>query len=495
MTPARKKNLAIVGNGMAATRLLDELLARGATTRYDITVFSEERGGAYNRVLLGKVLAGEDVDAITTKPPSWYEAPGLRLHEGAVVRRLDTATKTVELEGAPGVRYDVAVIATGSQPLVPPIEGMSTSRGELRQGVFVYRTIDDCRRMRAHARPGDNAVVLGGGLLGLEAAKVLADLGLHVTVVHAGRTLMNAQLDELGGEMLERQIERCGVFVRTARTVEAVLGDEVGDPGGDGGGDGTIAAVRLDDGTTLAADMLVLACGVRPRIEVARASGLPINKGIIVNDALATEAPGVYAIGECAEHAGRTYGIVAPAWEQAAILADILTGANPQARYRGSKLYARLKVAGVDVASMGVVDPELDSDEVLQIVETRRGSYRKLIVRGGMLAGAIMVGNTAAAANLVQTFDRGEPLPDDPLEALCPGAVPGGSAAAGGERLICNCNKVTESRLREAIEGGAGSVEELGACTLAGTGCGSCKSDLKQLLTRYRPRPRVAVAS
>jgi nitrite reductase (NADH) large subunit len=302
MTAARKKNLAIIGNGMAATRLLDELLTRGGSDRYDITLFSEERGGAYNRVLLGKVLSGEAVDAIVTKPPSWYEAPGLRLHEGVVVKRLDTATKTVEIEGRPAVRYDVAVIATGSQPLVPPIEGMSTAAGSLRPGVFVYRTIADCQSMRAHARPGDNAVVLGGGLLGLEAAKVLADLGLHVTIVHAGRTLMNAQLDELGGEMLERQIERCGVFVRTARTVEAVLSDEAGDETGAG----AMTAVRLDDGTTLSADMLVLACGVRPRVDVARASGLPINKGIIVNDALATEAPGVYAIGECAEHAGRT---------------------------------------------------------------------------------------------------------------------------------------------------------------------------------------------
>lgn len=481
MTPGRKKNLALIGNGMAASRLLDELLQRGATARYDITVFSEEKGGAYNRVLLGKVLGGEDAEAITTKPVSWYDAPGLRLLDGVVVCRLDLGAKTVEVEGQSPVRYDVAVLATGSQPLVPPIDGMATGTGALRPGVFVYRTIDDCRQMRAYARAGDNAVVLGGGLLGLEAAKTLADLGLHVTVVHAGRTLMNAQLDELGGEMLETQIERCGVFVRTARTVEAVLGEDA------------VEAVRLDDGTTLSADMLVLACGVRPRVDVARASGLPINKGIVINDALATEAPGVYAIGECSEHAGRTYGIVAPAWEQATILADILTGANPQARYRGSKLYARLKVAGVDVASMGVVDPELDSDEVLQIVETRRGSYRKLIVRGGMLVGAIMVGNTAAAANLVQTFDRGDPLPDDPLEALCPGVAPG--VAAGGDRLICNCNKVTESRLRAAIEGGAASVEELGACTLAGTGCGSCKSDLKQLLTRYLPRPRVAAVS
>ena len=280
------------------------------------------------------------------------------------------------------------------------------------------------------------------GCSGLEAAKVLSDLGLHVTVIHASKTLMNAQLDELGGEMLEREIERCGIFVRTARTVEAVLGEDAVD------------GVRLDDGKMLAADMLVLACGVRPRVEVARASGLPINKGIIVNDTLATEAPGVYAVGECAEHGGRTYGLVAPAWEQVAVLADVLTGAGPQARYRGSKVYARLKVAGVDVASMGRIDPELDSDEVIQVVETRRGSYRKLVVRGGMLVGAILVGNTEAAPALVQIFDRGDLLPDDPLEALCSGV----SLAGGGERerQVCNCHKVTQHAAARGDRGGRG---------------------------------------
>ncbi len=250
--------------------------------------------------------------------------------------------------------------------------------------------------MRPGARAGDSAVVLGGGLLGLEAAKVLSDAGLHVTVVHAARTLLNAQLDELGGEMLERQIEAHGIFVRTGRTIEAVLGDGAGGEAGDH----AITGVRLDDDKTLAADLLVLACGVRPRIDVARASGLPINKGIIVNDTLATEVPGVYAIGECAEHGGRTYGIVAPAWEQAAVLADVLSGCSPQARYRGSKIYTRLKVAGIDVASMGRIDPELDSDEVIQVVETRKGAYRKLVVRGRALVGAMFVGNTGAAANL-----------------------------------------------------------------------------------------------
>ncbi|HEX6275655.1 MAG TPA: FAD-dependent oxidoreductase, partial [Polyangiaceae bacterium] len=348
------------------------------------------------------------------------------------------------------------------------LDGMNGPDGELRQGVFVYRTIGDCLRMRAHARPGDAAVVVGGGLLGLEAAKALSDRGLHVTVIQVSGHLMNAQLDLVGGEMLRRRIEAQGIFVRTGRTVESVYGDER--PEG----------VVLDDGTRLGASMIVLACGVRPRIEVARASGLPVNRGIVVNDTLATEVPGVYAFGECAEHHGKTYGIVGPVWEQAAVLADVLSGKNPKARYRGSKLYTRLKVAGIDVASMGSTEPTLETDDVIQVVEERRNAYRKLVVRGERLIGAMLVGHTSAAAALVQLFDRDDALPSDPLEALCAGTGAGNGSTA--ERIVCNCHKVSEAELVAEIANGAESVEMLAAATRAGTGCGSCKGDLARLL-------------
>jgi len=198
---------------------------------------------------------------------------------------------------------------------------------------------------------------------------------------------------------------------------------------------------------------------------------------------LATEVPGVYAFGECAEHRGKIYGIVAPVWEQAAVLADVLTGQSKE-RYRGSKLYTRLKVAGVDVASMGTLEPELERDEVVQIVEERRDCYRKLIVRDGKLVGAMLVGNTEATGTLVQLFDRGDPVPGDPLELLC---SPRGAAPAG-DRVVCNCNKVTEQALCDAIAAGADSVAALGDCTRAGTGCGSCKGELAQLLAKT-PKP------
>jgi nitrite reductase (NADH) large subunit len=338
--------------------------------------------------------------------------------------------------------------------------------------------------MRDRARPGASAIVLGGGLLGLEAAKTLSDAGLHVTVVHAAENLMNAQLDPMAGEMLRRKIELCGIFVRTGRTIEAILASDASDGG--------VGAVVLDDGKTLPADMVVLACGVRPRTEVARASGLPVNRGIVVNDTLATEFPGIYALGECSEHRGRTYGIAAPAWEQATVLADVLTGASPQSRYRGSKLYTRLKVAGVDVATMGSTQPELETDDVIEVVEQARSSYRKLIMRDGKLIGAMLVGNTAAAASLVQTFDRDDPMPDDPLEALCPTMI--ASAVDPGERMVCNCNKVTEAAISQAIAGGCDSVQAIGGATRAGTGCGSCRDELKRLLGR-RDRATIPIAA
>jgi nitrite reductase (NADH) large subunit len=475
-----KKRLAIIGNGNGTCRLLDELVARGGNERFEITVFGEEQGGAYNRILLGKVLAGAAPDAIVTKPPEWYDRHGVRLLASTRVKRLDTLRKIVETDDGQSRRYDLAVIATGSQPLVPPLPGLLGEDGELRRGAFVYRTMGDCVRMREHLRPGDSAVVVGGGLLGLEAAKGLSDLGLHVTVVHVSNVLMNAQLDVIGGEMLARRMDHTGIFLRLGKTIESVYGEE------------RIEGVILDDGTSLPADMVVLACGVRPRVDVARESALPVNKGIVVNDVLATQVPGVYAFGECAEHRGKTYGIVAPVWEQAEVLANVLTGAKPASRYAGSKLYTRLKVAGVDVAAMGVIEPELETDEVFQIIEERRHAYRKLIVRGQALIGAILVGNTGSAATLIQLFDRGDALPEDPIEVL----VQNLGNAAAIERTVCNCHKVTEKTVRECILAGAESVEAVSGATRAGTGCGSCTAEIGQLISSLRkPAPPLSAAS
>lgn len=473
-----KRRLAIIGNGMGTCRLLEELVNRAAHMFYEITVYGDEPGGAYNRILLGRVLGGELPETIVTRTPRWYERHGIRLIDRTRVTRLDTLHKAVETTDGQRRRYDVAVLATGSEPIVPPLDGLRDADGAVRAGAFVYRTVEDCLRIRAQARPGDSAVVVGGGLLGLEAAKVLADRGLHVTVVHLAPTLMEAQLDATGGTMLCRQIERAGIFVRASRTVTSVYGA------------GRVEGVVLDDGTMLPASLVVLACGVRPRVEVARASGVPVGRGVIVNDSLATEVPGVHAFGECAEHRGRTYGIVAPVWEQATALAGVLAGTYPPARYAGSKIYTRLKVAGVDVASMGTLEAELETDDVLQIVEERRSAYRKVIVRDGRLVGAMLVGNAGAAAALLQIFDGNGVMPEDPLEALCQPR----DAAAPGERVVCNCHKVSGQVICDAIAAGACSVEAIGEATRAGTGCGSCRSELAQLLQTTRKPARALEA-
>lgn len=468
-----KKKLAIIGNGMAGAKLLEDLIERDAHRRFTIDVYGEEPGRAYNRILLSKVLGGEDPDTIQIERDHSIHIGDVTFHRGARVERIDTAGRVLVTGDKQNRPFDIAVIATGSKPFVPKIEGTLTADGALKQGVFAYRTLDDVLQMRSKARAGDNAVVLGGGLLGLEAAKVLSDSGLHVTVIHLAPVLMETQLDAQAGAMLQRQIERTGIFCRTGRTISSIRGESA------------VAAVTLDDGSVLPADMVIFACGIRPRVDLAQASGIPVNRGILVNDTLATHVPGVYAVGECAEHAGRVYGIVTPIWDQTRVLADVLSGREPKARYRGSKLYARLKVAGVEVAAMGIVQPELPSDEVVQIVEERKDSYRKLIVRGDQLIGAQFVGQTDGAAEAVQHFDRGTPLPENRLELFCPGA--GGSSASPGERQVCNCHRVSEAAICKAIEDGADSVTQVSACTKAGTGCGSCKGEIARLIALRTP--------
>ena len=278
---------------------------------------------------------------------------------------------------------------------------------------------------------------------------------------------MNAQLDRFGGELLQRAIEKMGIFVRTGTSADEVLGN------------GHVEAVRMRSGEVVPADLVVFACGIVPRVDVARASGIPVNRAILVNDLLATQVPGTYAVGECAEHDGKVYGLVQPIWEQCAVLADVLTGANPRARYRGSKVYARLKVAGVEVASFGVTNPEFPSDEVVQVFEDRRGVYRKLVVRDGRLAGAMLVGCADAAPALVQMFDRDEPLPPNRLDVLATGLSPLATAA---EREVCNCNHVNESAIHDALRDGCDTLPARCEATRAGTGCGSCRGQLATML-------------
>ncbi len=464
-----RKRLAIIGNGLAAGRLLDELVRRDAARLFDVAVFGEEPRGCYNRILLGRVLTGGGADEIMLKPAAWYADKGVTLHAGTRVERLDTAARKLSTTDGREFPYDVAVFATGSAPFVPPLDGLRLPDGTPKPGAFLFRTVEDCERMRAYTRPASSAVVLGGGLLGLEAAKALSDLGMHVTVVHLADWLMNVQVDRPGGEFVRRGVEKLGVFVRTGVAATGVLGAE------------RVEGVVLKTGEVLSADLLVIAAGIVPRTDAAKASNVPVRRGIVVNDLLATAVPGVFAVGECAEHAGKVYGVVAPIWEQCEVLADLLTGANPTARYRGSKVYTKLKVAGVDVASMGLVEPQFDSDEVLQVIEDRRGIYRKLIVRDGKLVGASLVGDGESAAALARWYDRGDQLPVNRLDVLCTGDV----SPAAADPEVCNCHHVCRSAIVGAIRDGCTSLPTLSEATRAGTGCGSCRGELANLILSH----------
>jgi nitrite reductase (NADH) large subunit len=316
-----KRRLVVVGNGMAGARVVEDMLARGGGNQYDIAVFGEEPTGNYNRVLLSSVLARtHDPRDILLNPLPWYAANGITLHAGIKATSLDLSRK--EVTGADGrvAPYDVLVIATGSRPLIPAIEGLHSDRGRLKRGVFVFRTLEDCDRMQAFVSRVRRAAVLGGGLLGLEAARGLLNAGPEVHVVHLMAHLMERQLDAQGGRILERQLEQMGLHVYLRKSTKAVLGEE------------EVAGLLFEDGTTLECEMVVVAAGVRANVELAKDAGLAVNRGIIVGDDLACDgAADVYAVGECAEHCGQVYGLVAPVWEQAQILADRLTGRNPRA--------------------------------------------------------------------------------------------------------------------------------------------------------------------
>ena len=334
-----KRHLVVVGNGMAGARLVEEVLARGGGTRHQITVFGDEPHGNYNRILLSSVLArSHDPKSIFINPMPWYAANGVTLHAGVRVESIDLRAQQVF--GANGTvgPYDTLVIAVGSNPLIPSIDGLSpasatgragrrdrsTSVG-FKRGIFVFRTLDDCERILGFVQRVRRAAVIGGGLLGLEAARGLFNAGLDVHVIHLNPHLMETQLDGPGAQVLRQQLEQMGVHVHLGKTTTAVLGDR------------EVTGLAFKDGSTLECEMVVIAAGIRPNVDLAAGAGLRVQRGIIVGDDLACDGEAaVCAIGECAEHRGRVYGLVAPLWEQAAVLADRLSGKNPAALYTGS---------------------------------------------------------------------------------------------------------------------------------------------------------------
>ncbi|MFD1330855.1 NAD(P)/FAD-dependent oxidoreductase [Methylopila musalis] len=385
-----RERLVVVGNGMAGLKLLEELQA-ACPGRYAVTVIGAEPEPAYNRVLLSSLLAGEASDEdIRFRDRAWYAANGFRLLTGVAARAIDHDRRRVELRDGRVAPYDRLVLATGSEAIRLPLPG-----ADLPQAL-VFRDHADAMRLKTLARPGARAVVIGGGLLGLEAAYGLALLGCETTVVHLMDRLMERQLDAQGAATLRRALEAKGVRFRLGVQSAGVAGET------------RVEGLTLADGEVIPCDMLVMACGVRPNAALGRAAGLTIQRGLVVDDGLATSAPDIHALGECAEHRGVVYGLVAPAYAQARVLAARLAG-DATAAYAGSLLSTNLKVSGVSVFSAGAIDPE-DGDQTVLLSDPGHGAYRKLIVRDDRLTGAILVGEASDALWYLDLIARAEPL-------------------------------------------------------------------------------------
>ncbi len=459
--------VVVVGNGMAGARLVDELVRRGSGA--DLTVFGAEDRPAYNRILLSDVLAGKRTGDDVMLPAA---PPGVHHRRGVAVTRIDRPARTVTADDGSVTPYDVLVLATGSTALVPPVQGIAGPDGRLLEGVHVFRTLDDCEAITAAAGRARRVAVVGGGLLGLEAARGLLSSGLEVHVVHGATHLMETQLDAAGGAVLRRAVEALGVTVHLGSFAAGVSGGR------------RVTGVRLADGRHVEADLVVLACGIRPQVDLARGAGLALDHAVLVDDQLRTDDPDVFALGECAQHRGSVYGLVAPAWEQAAVLADVLSGRT--ATYTGSRLVTRLKAMGLEVAAMGETTPQPEDSgdglEVLAFADPVRHVYKKVVVRDGVVTGAVLLGDLTTAGSVTQAFDRATPLPADRLHLLFAGlgsSRPVQAADLTDNVVVCTCNQVTAGRIRHS---GCRTVAEVACETRATTGCGSCTRTVEQLL-------------
>lgn len=463
----------IIGNGMAGSRLA--ALLRERDPRCQLVIFGDEPGRAYNRILLSDVLAGKlDHDDIALAEPSG----AIDLRTGVSVVEIDRANRMVIADDGSRTRYDKLILATGSRALVPPIAGLRRDDGELVEGAVAFRTMGDCRQIIEQAGTAKRAVVLGGGLLGLEAARGLARRGLAVDVVHLGGHLMERQLDSEASQILINTLEELGVTIHLEASTKEIVGTD------------RVESVRLENGTELPTDLLVVACGVRPETALAEQAGLQVERGVIVDDWMRTSDLRIYAIGDCAEHRGMVYGFVAPAWEQAQVVADVITGGAT--RYFGSRLVTRLKASGVDLASMGnphTADPAgSDEAEVLTFADPARRTYSKVVIRDRRLVGAIFLGDTPTVGLVTQLFDRGDLVPNDPRALLFPVSAGGSGqqssvAEMAAGTTVCRCNTVTAGTIVRAWLEGARTVPDVASATRATTGCGGCRGTVEEFLS------------
>lgn len=457
----------VVGHGMVGARFVEEVRRRDPNgARVRLTVLGAEPRPAYNRVLLSTVLAGGlSARSVELHPAGWAARQRVDLRTGVSATSVDRTARTVHTDDGEVERYDELVLATGSRAWLPPLDGLVEADGTRAEGVATFRDLADCEQILKMARPGARFAVLGGGLLGCEAARGLAGRGVRVTLLHLEPHLMERQLDAGAGQVLAATMERLGVDVRLGVRTTAW------EPG---------TGVRLADGTEVAADAFVVAVGVRAETGLAVDAGIAVDRGVLVDDRLDTSDGRVHAIGDCAQHPGTFAGLVQPGWEQAAVLADLVTGADPAARYRGTRTVTRLKARDVDLATVGDQGALTAPDsEVLRFADPAGGRYATLALHSDRVVGGVMIGLPDAAASMIQFFDTGMPAPADRLGLLLGRALPGAPQTADPGRLpsaavVCRCNTVTKGALVAAWRGGAREVAALSRATRAGTGCGSC---------------------
>ena len=466
-----KQSLVVIGNGMAPGRML-EYLFEIAPGRFDVTIFNAEPRVNYNRLMLSPVLSGEKCyEDIITHDDNWYAEHGVTLHRSAPVTSIDREAHRVTSANGITAHYDKLVIATGSSPFVLPLPGNDLD------GVLTYRDLDDVDNMVAAARNGGHAVVIGGGLLGLEAAAGLKAQGMDVTVIHLMDTLMERQLDESAGHLLQQAFADRGVEVLTGTQTEAILGQN-----------GKVCGVQLKDGKKIDATMVVMAVGIRPSAQLAAQCGLAVNRGVVVDDGMHTEDPDIFALGECVEHRGQCYGLVAPLYDMARVLADQLNDGTSQ--YTGSNTATKLKVTGVDLYSAGDFADGPDREEIV-LRDAGAGIYKRLVLSDNRIIGAVLYGDTADGPWFFDLLNKQTDVSELRDSLIFGQAYQGGAsqdptaavAALPDDAQICGCNGISKARIVNCIrDNGLTTIDEVRAQTKASASCGTCTGLVEQLM-------------
>ncbi|MHB1287507.1 MAG: FAD-dependent oxidoreductase [Leptospirales bacterium] len=465
------KNLVVVGNGMAADKVLELIAEQGNrfTEKWTVTVFGEEPRFSYNRIHLVDVLTGKKKDEeIQLKTSDWYKKHRIDLKTGVRVIRIDSSAKSLTDSEGNSTSYDKLLIAVGARAFLPPVSGIEKGR------VYVIRTLADVESVRGIAKNGLRVVVVGGGLLGLEAAKGFLDLGMDVTVLHLTGRVMDQQLDDMGASLLRKEIEKLGIKIRLETVLTEICGSE------------TVDSVRLKSGETLPADLVVIAAGIVPDLTLAKNSGIRTNKGIVVDDALQTSEKDIFSIGDVVEHRGKCYGLLNPLMEQARVVLSNMMGDedHPLVQYIGTQCMTKLKVSGISVTSAGKCDGDERNEQVV-ILDTHRGIYKKFVFQEDRLQGVILVGDSkagTAALNLIESGLSAAALRNSLLEEISTGT----QLESQSQDYLCHCHAVTKKSILDLVRGeGITSREEIVRRTKASTGCGGCSQDLSNILSEY----------